>query len=412
MVINLEENVIIKNIDHFGRGISKCYNKTVFVENALPNEEVKINITNNKKNYFEANVCEYIKTSKERIKPACPYFEICGGCNIMHMNYQNQLSFKENKVIEVMNKFANIEKDKIKPIVKTTELYYRNKITLQVSKKIGLYKKASYEIVNIDRCYICNSNINKIIDKLNTMNLENINQIVIRSSIKTNEIMITFCIYNKINEEYLVSSLKDIVTSIVKRYKNEEKVLYGKSYINEKVDNYSFMISSNSFFQVNTLGMEKLYSLVKDYLKPNKNMNVLDLYCGTGTIGIYISNYVDNVYGVEINKSAIKDAKINADINEVNNIRFVCSDAKDVIKNYKDIDAVIVDPPRMGLSKEVVNDLIKLNASKIVYVSCDVATLARDINILKDYYDLCEITPVDMFPNTYHVECVCVLKLK
>ena len=195
-------------------------------------------------------------------------------------------------------------------------------------------------------------------------------------------------------------------------YKNDEKVLYGKSYITEKIGDYSFIISADSFFQVNTLGMEKLYGVVKKYLEPNKNMSVLDLYCGTGTIGIYISDSVKEVSGVEINKSAVKDAIKNADLNDINNIKFVCSDVKDVIKKYKNIDAVIVDPPRAGLSKEAIENLINLNASKIVYVSCDAVTLARDINILKDFYDLIEITPVDMFPNTYHIECVSILKLK
>lgn len=412
MVIKLENKVTINKIDHFGRGISTLYNKTVFVENALPTEEVKINITNNKKNYFEANVCEYLKKSNDRVEPLCPYFELCGGCNIMHMNYDKQLSFKRNKVIEIMDKFAKINSEKIKEIVKTDEFYYRNKITLQVSKKIGLYKKSSYEIVNIDKCYICNESINKIIKKLNDLKLENINQIIIRSSLKTNEVMIVFCIYNKIDEKYLVDNLKSLATSIVKRYKNDEKVLYGKSYITEKIGDYSFIISADSFFQVNTLGMEKLYGVVKKYLEPNKNMNVLDLYCGTGTIGIYISDSVKEVSGVEINKSAVKDAIKNAALNDINNIKFVCSDVKDVIKKYKNIDAVIVDPPRAGLSKEAIENLINLNASKIVYVSCDAVTLARDINILKDFYDLIEITPVDMFPDTYHIECVSILKLK
>ena len=158
--------------------------------------------------------------------------------------------------------------------------------------------------------------------------------------------------------------------------------------------------------------MEKLYNQVKKYLNPDKSMSILDLYCGTGTIGIYLSRYVKNVVGVEINKSAVFDARRNADLNDVNNIKFICSDVKDVIKDYKNIDSVIVDPPRAGLSKEAINNLIKLKAKKVIYVSCDPVTLARDINVLKEFYNLEEITPVDMFPNTYHVECVSLFNLK
>lgn len=404
--------MIITSLDHYGRGIGKYYNKTVFVENSLPNEEVEIKITNNKKNYCEAIVNKYIVLSENRVKPKCPYFELCGGCNIMHMDYNDQLEFKKNKIIEVMKKFALIDEMKINDIISTNQFNYRNKITLQVSKKIGLYKKASYEIVNIDKCYISNENINKIIDKLNTMNLENINQIIIRSSMNTNDIMVVFCIYNRVDEEYLVESLKDLVTSIVKKYKHEEKCMYGKSHILEKINDYQFLISPSSFFQVNTIGMEKLYDKVKEYVNPNKNMSILDLYCGTGTIGIYLSRYVKDVIGVEINKSAVKDAIMNADLNDINNIKFVCADVKDVINDYKNKDVVIVDPPRAGLSKEAINNLIKLKAKKIIYVSCDPITLARDINILNEFYDLQEITPVDMFPNTYHVENVALMTIK
>ena len=408
----MEENVKIDNLDHYGRGIGKYYGQTVFIDNTLPEEIVNIKVNNNKKNYCEAEVINYLKTSEKRITPLCPYFEICGGCNIMHMPYEEQLNYKRNKVIEIMKKFSEVESFIIKDILATEQFYYRNKITLQVDKKIGLYKKASYEVVNIDKCYISNSNINKVIEKLNTMKLENINQIIIKSSLNSNDIMVVFCIYNKIDEKYLVDSLKTIVTSIIKKYKNEEKCLYGKNSIIEKINDYKFYISADSFFQVNTMGMEKLYNQVKKYLNPDKSMSILDLYCGTGTIGIYLSRYVKNVVGVEINKSAVFDARRNADLNDVNNIKFICSDVKDVIKDYKNIDSVIVDPPRAGLSKEAINNLIKLKAKKVIYVSCDPVTLARDINVLKEFYNLEEITPVDMFPNTYHVECVSLFNLK
>lgn len=408
----MKEKVEINALDHYGRGIGKYYDKTVFVLDALPSEEVLVEITNNKKNYCEAVVREYISKSRDRINPICPYFELCGGCHIMHMDYQKQLEFKKNKVIEIVKKFADIDQSFVKDIVPTNPLYYRNKIVLQVSNKIGFYKEASYEIVNIDSCFIADSRMNQIISRLNKTNLENINQVIIRSSLNTEDIMIVFCIYNRVNDQYLVDEFKDLATSIIKKYKNEEKCLFGKNDILETIKDFKFLISPSSFFQVNTLGMEKLYDLVKKYINPNKNMEVLDLYCGTGTIGIYVSREVKKVYGVEINRSAIKDAIKNANLNDISNIQFKCADVKDVVKNYKNIDVVIVDPPRAGLSKEAINDLMKLKAEKIIYVSCDPITLSRDLHILDSSYSLEEITPVDMFPNTYHVECVSLLSLK
>jgi 23S rRNA (uracil1939-C5)-methyltransferase len=191
---------------------------------------------------------------------------------------------------------------------------------------------------------------------------------------------------------------------------DKEIILKGKGYIEETINDIKFVISPTSFFQVNTNGMINLYDKVLEYCELSGNENLLDLYCGTGTIGIYLSKYCGKVFGVEINKEAIKDALKNKQINNLTNIDFKSGDVKEILKNNKFIpDIIVVDPPRAGLDKNVIDQIISLNPKKLIYVSCDVITLSRDLNLLKQHFDIKEVTPVDMFPNTYHVESVCVL---
>jgi len=393
----------IEKLDHYGRGIVKKDGKTIFIENALPNEQVKIKLLNEKKNFCEAKTVEIIKESNDRITPICRYYGQCGGCNIMHMSYPQQLEFKENKVKEVLKKFTNFES--VKRIVGSDNFNYRNKVTLKVNKKIGYYKKKSYEIIPIDNCLIADEKINNIINQLKEIDLDNINEIVIR--VTSLESMVVF--YG--NNIKLDSNLLDVDTIVI--IDKNKKILKGKGYIEENINNIKFIISPTSFFQVNTKGMINLYNKVLEYSELKGNENLLDLYCGTGTIGIYLSKYCGKVFGIEINEEAIKDANINKKINNINNIEFKSGDVKDILYKNKFIpDIIVVDPPRAGLDKKVIEQIISLKPSKLIYVSCDVVTLARDLNILKAKFDIIECTPVDMFPNTYHVECVCVLKLK
>lgn len=397
--------VEIEKLDHFGRGIARIDGVPVFVLDALPNELVKIEIIKEKKNFKEAKVVEYLRTSNLRVKPICPYYENCGGCNLMHLSYPHQLLFKENKVREVLKKFCDF--DKVEKIIGTNEYYYRNKITLQVKEKIGYFKEKTYELIEIDKCIIADDRINKIIPILKNIDLKFIDQIVIRCT--KNEIMLVFYCKNKINLD--VSKFSDVSTIVL--ITDKEYILKGKGYIEENINNIKYVISPTSFFQVNSVGMEKLYNKVLEYCGLSGNENLLDLYCGTGTIGIYLSKYCGKVFGIEINKEAIKDAFKNKELNNLENIDFKSGDVKDVLKSNKfNPDIIVVDPPRAGLDKSVVNQLISLHPKKIVYVSCDIVTLSRDLNLLKEYYDIIEVTPVDMFPNTYHVESVAVLHMK
>ena len=408
------DNLEIIKFDHEGRGIGYLNGKTIFVDNTIPGDIVNISIKKNKKNYSVATVLKFIKYSPNRIKPECPFFHKCGGCDLQNINYIDQLKFKEEKIKEILEKFAKINKNKVKSILsdKKNQFYYRNKLTLQVDKKIGLYGKNSYELVPVNKCLISSKKINEILNIIyENINLENIGQIVIRNSFYNNKVMIIFKGKNiNINN---VMKLKKIVDSIYVDENNNYRLVYGLEYLEEKIGDYIFKISPDSFFQVNTVMCKKLYDKIIEYGSFNGTQNVLDLYCGTGTIGIYISKYVKSVVGYEINKYAVMNAQDNLKINAVYNANFYCGSSELSFENItNNIDVIIVDPPRGGLNLETIQGIINVKPCKVIYVSCDPVTLARDLQILSDYYDVIEVTPVDMFPNTKHVECVAVLKLK
>ena len=391
---NLE--VKITNLDHFGRGIAKG-KKPIFIDNALVGEIVEIEITKDRKKYSDGKVINYVKVSPLRVKSRCPYYDKCGGCNLLHLSYVEQLKYKENKVKEIIKKFSGLEC--VNSIIPSVQYNYRNKVTLHVKQKLGYYEKKSYDIVAVDECLIVDDRINSLIKKLNNVDLNTINKIMIR--VTKNEIMLVIE-----GGRLDISSFEEVNTIIV-----DNQILKGRGYIIEKINDLKFMISPNSFFQVNRVGMIKIYNQVLKYV--DNNTNVLDLYCGTGTIGIYLSSKAKNVLGIEINESAVKDALMNKEINNLNNIDFKLGDAGTVLDNINfKTDIIVVDPPRSGLDNLTIRNILKINPIKLIYVSCDPVTLARDLNLFKDRYNVFEITPFDMFSNTYHVECVALLQRK
>lgn len=393
----------IEKLDNFGRGISHINNKIVFISNALEDEVVDATTTFSNKKFDEAKVNEIIEVSKMRIKPICPYFDICGGCNLLHMNYDDQLKFKYNKVKDIIFKYLK-ENIKVNDVIYSNQFNYRNKASFEVKEKLCYKMRKSTNLVDINYCYLLDNNINDIVHVLNNLNLKNINNITIRTG---EEDIMVIIRGNPAHE--IIDALKEKARSI---YVNDNLV-YGKSNIVSKIGNYEFFVSDKSFFQVNKYNVKNLYDKVLEYAELTGNENILDLYCGTGTIGIYLSKYAKSVIGIEVNEQAIFDANVNKNKNNIENISFICdttSNINNIVNN--DFDVIIVDPPRSGLDKNTINFLINSKAKRIVYVSCDIMTLVRDLNILKQDYDIREITPVDMFPNTYHVECVCVLNLK
>ncbi len=414
MILNNKYKVTIVGLDHQGRGIGKIFDKTIFIPNALVGETVEFNLTTIKKKYLEGELITIINSSEERIKPICPYFSECGGCDLMHTSYFNQLDYKQHKIKEIFSKFTTIDTSIIDNIVPCDDIYnYRNKVTLQVNDKIGFYKKKTNEIVRINKCLISDDVINNIIEELNKLKpFDNIKQIVIRASKFTNEMMIAIYTKGIIDETKIIENLSEFVTSIVK-YDNGYQVLYGKPFITEKMNDLEFIISPSSFFQVNTKQAIKLYDKVLEMADLTGKEIIVDLYCGTGTIGLYLSRYCQKVIGVEVNEDAISDAIKNKELNNIDNIEFISGDVTKIINKLEVIpDIFVVDPPRSGLDDNIINNLKKYNPSKIIYVSCDPITLARDLEKLRESFDIKHIFPVDMFANTYHVECVSLLQRK
>lgn len=396
----------IEKLDYYGRGISRSSDKVYFIENALKDEDVSITLLKEKKKYCEAKSKEISNISKDRTKAKCKYYNFCGGCQLMHIKEEKQEEFKKEKVEEILKKFLKYNKD-VNDIVFSKNFNYRNKVVLHVKdNKLGFYKNKTNELIEIDKCLLLNPVINDLISYLKKyIELKDIEKITIKVGNKTNEVMLIID-----GSIAYYQNLLEIVDVLI----INEKVMTTKDYITSYIGNKKYIIKRNSFFQVNYDISTRMYDKVKDVIVKEKSKNVLDLYCGTGTIGIYISDVVSKITGIEVVSDAIESANTNKKINNVENIEFILGkveDKLDFISN-NNIDTIIVDPPRSGLHKKVIPILEKISPKTIIYVSCDPITMARDIKLLSNNYELVEVTPYDMFPNTYHVECVCVLNLK
>lgn len=391
-----EKEVITSTVNNFGNAITKIDNKVVFVEKALQDETLKVQIIKDYKNYQIAKIIKIIKPNKNRIKPICKYYDKCGGCAFLHTTYDEELSIKENYIKELF------KDHKVKNIIKTKEYNYRNKVTLHIkNKKLGYYQKGTNKLIEIDTCHLLKEQLNEVIKILKTIDLKDIKEIMIRTN-EEKDIMIKTT--GSIKNDDILKILK--INNLKSLYQ-DDKLIYEQPYIKEDINNIKYTIYPEAFFQVNKEGMIKLYDLNRKYAE--KGNKLLDLYCGTGTIGIYLSDLYKEVFGIEINKDSVKNAKLNKKINNIKNIDFICSDASNIKEKY---DTITVDPPRAGLSKKVIEKILKIKPEKIIYTSCNPNTLKRDIKLLEDNYSVKEITPVNMFSKTEHIECVALLTYK
>lgn len=398
--------VRVEKLDHFGRGIAWIEDKICFIPDALPGEMVDISIVSTKKKYLIGKVISYIEKSDFRELPKCQYYGICGGCNLMNMKYSLENQFKYQKVCELLEKFTNKSRELVKKCESNQRFYYRNKILLHCdNKKIGLYMNDTNQLVSIDHCILVNERINQLISFLSRWSVnKNTSEIMIRVGNVTGDILLV--INGNVDNYHELLDLVDVLII-------NDEVVSDQKRIFSIIGDKKYVVSAKSFFQVNSYLTEKLYDEVYSIVKKNKSKKVLDLYCGTGTIGIYISDLVEQVLGIEVIDDAIVDANSNKEINCCKNISFMSGKVEDIIYDIdKDYDTVIVDPPRSGLNRTVISNILKILPNVLIYVSCDPVTLMRDINLFSDQYDLEYIKPFNMFPNTYHVECVCVLKLK
>ena len=394
--------VKIEKLDNFGRGITYLNNKICFVENAYPEEIVEIEIVKENKKIIEAKTIKVITKSNNRVESKCPYSNICGGCNFSNLKYEEELIYKTEKVKDLISKYTGLTN-----IVEDTnyinEYNYRNKIILHgKNNKLGLYEENTNNIVEINECLLVNNKINEIIKILKEENIS-IEEALIKTSNDEKEVLVS--IKGKINN---IDKLKDKCTVLII---NDELKTTNSSIITN-IGKYKFYESEKSFFQINKDLTEKLYDealKIVEKVKPNK---LLDLYCGTGTIGIYVSEFSNEIIGIDYNKSNIEDANKNKELNNLNNISFICDKVENQIDNFKDIDMIIVDPPRKGLDQKTKEYLNTIKAKHLVYISCDLITFSRDINDLLENYEVEYIKPFNMFPKTYHVENVAYLKLK
>ena len=399
------EKVEIEKLDNQGKGICFINGKITFIPNTLPGEKVTIEIVKETPKYNEAKVIEYIEKSPKRVESKCRYFGLCGGCELMHSKYEDTIKYKKEKLESILYKYAHLTTS-IDIITSDKQLNYRNKITLKViDSKYGYYEPSTHNLVEIDNCYLVEEPINKFIKDLNHLNIKN-GEVVIRANYNQ-ELLIWIKSREKVKPdiEYLKSRHK--IVGIVLN----EKTLVGDTSFVEIINHMLFTVSYDSFFQVNRNICSKLFNLIEEEI--NENETILDLYCGVGTLGINATKKAKKAYGIEIVKNAILNAITNSKINKRDNIYYMLGDVSETLPNIKDdIDTIIVDPPRAGLDQETKKTIFEFKAKKIIYVSCDPMTLARDLKDLQEVYNIKTIKGLDMFPYTQHVECVCVLELK
>lgn len=392
----------IEKLDNQGRGITYFENKITFVENALEGERVSLVNLKRTKKYNEAEAENIEELNPNRVLPKCPYYKICGGCNLQHINYDYQSDYKLKKLKDIMMKYAGIDQF-IRIVKNDKELFYRNKITLKIEdNKWGYYNKNTHTFCEIENCLLAKPPINEIINKKQFINVNN-GSIVIRTNYK-NEILLSITTDREYNIDY--SKLPENVVGIVV---NNETV-YKDNFFYDEIGQLKFKISYDAFFQVNNFIASNIFILLQSNLKGKK---LLDLYCGVGTLGQSLKDNFDDIYGIEINENAIINAKENAKMNGIKNSHYYAGDTYKILKDINvDFDTVIVDPPRSGLNSNTIELLLNIKPEKIAYISCDPMTLARDLKILKEHYDIVKLNGLDMFPNTFHIECVCVLKLR
>ena len=394
--------VKIEKMDSEGRGIAYLDGKVTFVNKTIPGDIVDINIIKSTKNYNEGYLLNIIKSSPNRIKPFCPFYNLCGGCDLQNLNYEDTIQYKKETIKNLFSR-RGIE---INPIVISNQhpLHYRNKIEIKIqNKKIGFYEKRTNKIVEINKCPIASKSINETITLIPQMNITN-GDITIRSNYN-NEILII--INSKDNLEINIENLKKQIKLVGIVLNN--KTIYGENYLMEIVNHQIYKISYDSFFQVNPYIAEKMFKLVDKNI--TLNSTVLDLYCGVGTLSLNAAKKASKVIGVEAVENAVFSAIFNSKINKLTNTSFVLNDVSKVINKINDnIDIIIIDPPRSGIQKQVITKILEKLPPKIIYISCNHMTMLRDIELLKKEYKIEKFYLMDMFSYTKHMECMCIMQ--
>jgi len=458
------ENVEILDIAAEGKSIAKINEKIVFVTKTIPGDIVDIQINKKKKTYLEGYPIKFHKYSENRVKAFCKHFGTCGGCKWQNLPYNNQLKYKHQQVIDNLERIAKVNLPEISPILPSEKTqYYRNKLEFtfthnrwftaeEIASKdeINDYNGLGFhiprfwdKIVDIEHCYLQGGDSNKIRLEIKKFAVENkysffnlrkqeglLRNLIIRTSTTGELMVIVVFFYNdkvlidnllkNLAEKFpSITSLMYIINTKANDSLGDQDVLLfaGNDHIFEQMEDLKFKIGPKSFYQTNSEQAYNLYKIAEEYAQLTGNETVYDLYTGTGTIANFVAKKAKKVIGIEYVPEAIEDAKVNSEINKIDNTKFFAGDMKDILNNnfiaqHGHPDVIITDPPRAGMHNDVVNTIINALPDKIVYVSCNPATQARDINLLDDYYKVVRVQPVDMFPHTYHVENIVLLQKK
>ncbi len=449
-----------------GKGVAKVDGLAVFVYGTAPGDVVKARIIKKKKNYREAKLLEVLEPSKDRIEPKCQHANVCGGCSWQHVPYTKQLEYKGQQVADHITRLGGLSDTIIHPAMGSeSEFYYRNKMEYSFSNRrwltreeinrdefvddsgfaAGMHAPGRFDkILNLNECHLQRTESFEILDFVRNYCIQHdippfdamkhegfMRHLMIRNSFHTDDFMVNLVTYQ--DDQELIKKLSDellenfpIITTIVNNINDTksptsigriEKVIHGPGYIVDKIGDHTFKIHPNAFFQTNTAQAERLYETAREFADLKDGEIVYDLYCGVGTLSLFMSQKAEKVLGIELVDVAVQNAKFNAKENNIGNVSFIKGDMKDVftqemVDKFGAPDVLITDPPRAGMHPDVVKRLKELKVPKLVYVSCDSSTMARDLKELAEVYDVLEVQPVDMFPQTYHVEAVAKLRLK
>lgn len=445
-------DVTFEDLTHEGAGVAKVQGFPIFVPNALPEEKAQIKVTRVKKGFAFGRLIELKEESPHRTDAPCPIYKQCGGRQLQHMTYEGQLLFKQKQVKDVLERIGKLDLSKVivHPTLGMEDPWnYRNKAQVPVGERegglvAGFYQQRSHDIIDMSACLIQQSKndeaVQAVKDICSSYGVKAYNEerhkgwlrhIMVRYGVVTGEMMIVFItrtsdfphkakIIEDITAQFphvksIVQNINPNKTNVI--FGNETNVIWGEEYIYDLIGDVKFAISARSFYQVNPEQTKVLYDKALEYAEPQGEETVIDAYCGIGTISLFLAKQAKKVYGVEIVPEAIEDAKRNAELNGITNAEFAVGEAETVIpKWYKEgitADTLVVDPPRKGCDEALLRTIIDMKPKRVVYVSCNPGTLARDLRVLEDGgYQTLEVRPVDMFPHTNHVECCALLVLK
>jgi 23S rRNA (uracil1939-C5)-methyltransferase len=426
-----EIDLVVERLGVNGEGVGRFEGFTLFVDGALPQETVRARVYERKKTFARAHVVETLTHSPHRVEPPCPLFGRCGGCQLMHLNYPQQLEAKRDRVIDALERIAKIDVEVLPCISSPQPLAYRNKIQLPVSvnNRLGLYARNTHDLVEIEQCAIHCPLGEKVFGHIQRIlktspKTTDLKHVLIKTSVNTEQVLVILVTKSQEPPTFLAdqifkstSEIKGVVQNINPSENNvilgrEFRTLVGRGWIEEQLCGLHFKVSPASFFQVNTAQAQALYQKVLELACLTGKEKVLDAYCGVGTLSLIVARQVREVIGIESVAEAIIDAKENARLNQIRNAKFICGRAEEKISQLGKIDVAIINPPRKGCDRAFLEILGEKRPQRILYVSCDPATLARDLQFLTQKgYRLNTVQPFDMFPQTMHVECVAALHL-